>query len=306
MMNNKVSILMNCYNGEKFVSQALDSVFAQTYDNFEVIFIDNCSVDDSAKIASSYGDKVKIYKTPENMSLCRARVFAKQFITGDYFCVLDIDDLWMPDKLEKQVQFLDANKDFGAVYTNTIYFSGDGDKCLAYDSEMPSGDIFEPLLAGYFLSFETVMVRKSIMDEWNIYFDDRYNVSSDMEFFVKLSYRTKFKYLPEALAKWRFGHGNESVSQYESFPREYEILLEDLNQLIPNFKEEYAQAILKLEGVINNMKGISSWKKGNRKKAREYFKNATKTHKKYFVPLIFSVLTSFKTYERIRLLGRKI
>lgn len=303
----KVSILMNCFNGEKYVREALQSIFDQTYKNFEVIFVDNCSMDSSAKIAAEFGEKVKIVRTPHNMSLCKARVFAKDYIDGDFFCVLDVDDLMMPTKLEKQVSVLKQNPQVGAVYCDTIYFKDSGEETSAYDGKiMPSGNIFSALLGSYFLSLETVMMRMSELKKHNLYFSEKYNVSSDMELFVKLAYYTEFYYIPEPLAKWRYGHVTESVSQYESFPKEYEQLLEDLKIMIPNFEQTYASQIHLLKGIILNMKGISAWQKGQAATSKQLFKEAVIYNKRYFVPYVLVFLLSYQTYKKIRLLFRKV
>ena len=187
----KVSILMNGYNAQKYLKEAIESVYSQTYKNWEIIFIDNCSTDSTKIIIDAYDDKIKYYKTPENVSLCTARVFAKEFIKGDFFCVLDTDDLWLPTKLEKQVALMLQYQDVGVIYTNTVYFTDSGNESLAYKRLMPSGNLFADLLSDYFFSFETVMVRKDVMDHFNIYFNPKYNVSSDAEFFTKISFFTK-------------------------------------------------------------------------------------------------------------------
>ena len=307
MENNPlVSVLMNCYNCEKYLKEALDSIYAQTYQNFEIIFIDNCSTDKSAEIVKQYDKRLKYYKTPQHVSLCNARVFAKQYISGDFFCVLDTDDLWMPEKLEKQIEVMNKYNDVGIVYSNTIYFTDEGKKTLAYDKLMPSGNIFEELLENYFFSFETVMVRKSVMDKNKIYFDPKYNVSSDAEFFIKLSYFTKCFYINEPLAKWRYGHFSESDKHINSFPIEYEMLLKDLSQIIKDFEKTYKNSIKRLKAKINYMKGLYNWKTGNKKNARKLFLKAYNYDKKYIFPLLLSLLFSYETYIELRRYFKKI
>lgn len=302
-----ISILMNCYNGEKYVKDALDSVFAQTYKDFEVVFIDNQSKDKSVEIAMSFGEKVKVIKTPRFMTLCEARVYSKPFISGEFLCVLDIDDLWVNTKLEKQIKIMNEHPEVALVYTDTIYFTDTGEEISAYGNKnMPSGRIFKKILKEYFLSLETVMIRMSKINKHNIFFSLNYDVSSDMEMFTKLSYYEDIHYIPEPLAKWRFGHVSESINKYESFPREYSQLLADLKIMIPNFEEDYTEEIKSLRGIINNMLGISSWSKNNIEDAKKYFKVATSYNKKYFIPLMFCYVTSLKNYKRIRSLGRKV
>jgi len=299
-MSQLVSILVNCYNCDRYLSEALDSIYAQTYTNWEVIFIDNCSTDNSKTIVDQYDERTKYYNTPENISLCAARVFAKDFISGDFFCVLDTDDLWMPDKLEKQVAVMLENKDVGIVYTNTIYFTDEGDQRTAYNQLMPSGDLFVKLLENYFFSFETVMVRKSIMDKYNIYFDDSYNVASDAEFFIKLSYYTKCLYLNTSLAKWRYGHGSESDRSLCLFPKEYEILLNQLSEQIDDFNNVYDKSIKILRSKIANMYGVCYWSKGDGYKAREFFVLAIKYNLKYLIPLFLSFIINHDTYRMLK------
>ena len=96
MENNKplVSIIMNCYNGEQYLKEAIDSIYAQTYNNWEVIFIDNCSTDNSAEIAKSYEDeRIKYHKVRKNIPLYAARNIAINKCNGEYIGFLDCDDI---------------------------------------------------------------------------------------------------------------------------------------------------------------------------------------------------------------------
>ena len=144
---------MNGYNSEKYVRIAIDSVYAQSYNNWEIVFIDNCSDDRTKSIVDSYDEKIKYYKTPKNISLCHARYFAKDFIDGDFFCVLDTDDLWDSSKLERQVNLMNKYSDVGIIYTNTMYLSERGEESLAYKTSMPSGNLFRELLSNYFFYY---------------------------------------------------------------------------------------------------------------------------------------------------------
>ena len=102
-----VSIIMNCYNGEKYLREALESVLAQTYQNWELIFWDNQSTDDSADIFKSYSDdKLKYFYAPKHTLLYEAKNSAIQKASGEFYAFLDVDDWWIPEKLEKQLQIL--------------------------------------------------------------------------------------------------------------------------------------------------------------------------------------------------------
>ena len=119
--NHLVSVVMNCFNGDRFLCEAIDSVYAQTYDNWEIIFWDNCSTDKSAEIANSYDSKLKYFYGDKNIPLGAARNKALEQCRGEYISFLDVDDIWLQKKMEKQVQ-LHQNSEIKLSYTNT-YFS---------------------------------------------------------------------------------------------------------------------------------------------------------------------------------------
>ena len=107
-MNNQdrplISIIMNCHNSAKFLKEAIESVLNQTYTNWELIFWDNLSTDESAKILKSYDDcRIKYFISKEFTSLGKVRNFAINQSKGRFIAFLDCDDLWHPEKLSKQI-----------------------------------------------------------------------------------------------------------------------------------------------------------------------------------------------------------
>ena len=103
-----VSILMNCYNGENYLQEAINSVLDQSYQNWELFFWDNRSTDRSADIFKEYKDlRLKYYLAPEHTDLGCGRAKAFQYLTGEFIAVLDTDDVWLPKKLEKQIPLFD-------------------------------------------------------------------------------------------------------------------------------------------------------------------------------------------------------
>ena len=99
-----VSVVINCYNGEKYLQQAIDSVLAQSYEDWEVIFWDNRSTDRSAEIVLGYRDtRFRYFHAPRHTPLYEARNYAIERARGDLIAFLDVDDWWFPSKLERQV-----------------------------------------------------------------------------------------------------------------------------------------------------------------------------------------------------------
>ena len=110
---------MNCYNGQRYLSEAIKSVINQTYKNWELIFYDNCSTDNSKEIFKSFNDKrLKYFKSKKKLKLYKARNMAIQKSTGKFITFLDTDDIWLQNKLKIQIQFLSKNKQAQFIYSN--------------------------------------------------------------------------------------------------------------------------------------------------------------------------------------------
>ena len=118
-----VSIVMNCFNGQIYLKTALDSVLAQTYQNWELIFWDNQSVDKSVEIFKSYkNNRLKYYLAPVHSEiLYKARNYALEKTNGEFIAFLDTDDLWDKNKLQTQVQYMEKNMDCLVCYTDEIW-----------------------------------------------------------------------------------------------------------------------------------------------------------------------------------------
>jgi K+ transporter len=119
-----VSVIMNCLNSSRDLREAMDSLMAQTFTDFEVIFWDNCSTDASPAIAQSYGEKVRYFRGQSIVPLGEGRNLALAQARGKYLAFLDCDDLWRSAKLERQVALFEANPRVGLVCTDTEIFDG--------------------------------------------------------------------------------------------------------------------------------------------------------------------------------------
>ena len=133
-----VSVLMNCYNGEKFLNQAIDSVISQSYQNWELIFWDNQSEDESAEIFKKHVDsRLKYYYAPKHTLLYEARNYALEHVRGELIAFLDVDDCWLPYKLEFQVELF-KNQNVGLACSNFfIENQTKGKRWVAHNNNMP-------------------------------------------------------------------------------------------------------------------------------------------------------------------------
>ena len=118
-MGELVSIIMPNYNGAKYLQETLNSVLAQSYTNWELLFVDDCSTDNSLEIVQAIQDeRIRILKNENNSGAAKSRNYALCEAKGKWIAFLDSDDLWTPEKLEKQIAFMDTN---AYVFTFTDY-----------------------------------------------------------------------------------------------------------------------------------------------------------------------------------------
>ena len=237
-MNNLVSIIMNCRNGERYLNESLASVLNQTFLNWELIFVDNMSDDQSKKIFFQHQDKrLKYFYTNSNLNLGAARQFALDQCRGDFIAFLDTDDLWERQKLENQIKYF-SDPQVGMVISNTIFFS-DKKKKIFYKKKPPTGYILNELLNKYFISLETLVCRKFFLDKILFKFDEDFTMISDLDLALRLSKVSKLEYSPKILAKWRIHGASETWKKTEKFFSEKLLLFSKLqNDIKFNNDEE--------------------------------------------------------------------
>ena len=224
-----VSIIMNCYNGEKYLEDSLKSIISQTYQNWELIFWDNLSTDKSRKIFEKYKDKrFKYFLAEKHSDLYEARNLAIKKISGDFIAFLDTDDVWFKDKLSKQIQLF-SDETVGLVYGNYWRYNKlsffKKNKLVTY-KKLPSGKITDQLLKEYFIGILTIIVRKKFINLEKDMFDTRFDMISDMDFVLKFSKNHNFDCVQEPIAMYRL-HENQLQNknldkQSEHFCKWYE------------------------------------------------------------------------------------
>jgi glycosyltransferase involved in cell wall biosynthesis len=123
----EISVIINAQNGEKYLRQAIDSVFAQTFRDIELIVFDDASTDGTGNIACSYGNRIIYLRSETQVPLGKARNLALRSARGVYVAFLDQDDIWLPEKLECQHRVFSMYGDTALVYTNVTVFNDGAD-----------------------------------------------------------------------------------------------------------------------------------------------------------------------------------
>jgi glycosyltransferase involved in cell wall biosynthesis len=213
MLNKKkplISIIINCYNGERYLKNSIQSVLNQSYNNWELIFWDNKSTDSSKKIALSYKDKrVKYFFSKKFTGLYQARNLAIRKAKGEFICFLDTDDWWVKNKLLEQVKLIKKKNDISFIYSNFyIYNQKKKIKLLRSIKKLPSGKITQHLLNNYQIGILTVMIKKKYFNKKK--FNKKYSIIGDFDYFINLSIKNKMYYHDKPLAYYRIHQKNFS------------------------------------------------------------------------------------------------
>jgi len=255
-INNKnlsplVSVIMNCHNGEKYLSRSIKSVLSQTYKKWELIFFDNQSNDQSKKILKKYSDKrLKYFKSKKFLNLYQARNSAISKAKGKYISFLDTDDWWISSKLSKQVKVIESKEKLNFIYSDLyIYDQKTKKSSLYFKNKMPSGKITQNLLDDYKLGILTVLMSRKIFNKKK--FNKKYNIIGDFDFFLNLSLREKFYCMPEPLAYYRKHEKNYSknidifTKELNNWSKKNFTKLENLNYSLKSFRYFFYKLKLK-------------------------------------------------------------
>lgn len=205
MSKNRLSVIIPCYNSAKFIRKTINSVFGQTYKDYEILVIDDGSTDETRNILGSYLPNIKILTHPNNSNLGvgASMNLGVRESKGDLIAFLDHDDLWYPSKLSEQVKIFDKYPDVGLVYTNVSVIDENDNKLFEIYTntfcELNKPE--ELLLKCYIMTVSSAMVRRTLFEEIGLFRADIQSADHDM--WLRMIERTRFFYLPKCLASHR-------------------------------------------------------------------------------------------------------
>ena len=229
-MSPRVSVLIPCYNAGRYLSAALDSVLAQTYQDFEIIVVDDGSQDDSGAVAARYPRVRYFHNAHSGISVTRNLAISKA--GGEILVFLDADDLWEPEKLEKQVAYLDSHPDCQLVYTLVRnFFDGDPTAMTQRQEQLLNANMDNCLV--------TCCIRRSLYETYGGYRED-YAYGEDTHWVTRLwAAGINMKHcIPEALYLRRIHDSNISLSHRKVEQRDMMTLMADaIRQARKNRKE---------------------------------------------------------------------
>lgn len=215
----KVSVMMPAYNAESFISEALDSILAQDYSDFQIVVSDDASTDGTAEIIKRYKekhpDKIIAIFNSVNLGVTANCNLALKHCVGDYVSLFAGDDVMLPGKLSRQVALMDSDPQCALCYHPVEIFDSDTNSTLYVTNQHRGEDVYSTedlLLKGGIPGGCSIMVRQSAIPEGG--YDERLKTVSDWLFFLEVSMRGNLRKVDEVLARYRKHVGGASRQTY--------------------------------------------------------------------------------------------
>lgn len=231
-----VSVLIPCYNVEAYVEESVSSIINQTYTDLEIIVINDCSTDRTKEILESLAQRdtrIKVFNNDTNLKLIETLNRGVSLCNGEYIARLDADDIAFPERIEKQVAFMEDHPDYSIVSTMFYTFRTGKKKKNLYNNPVTYEDLQAYLLFRSGICHPAVMIRKTLFTELGLSFEKKYLHVEDYALWSKSLYCTKLANIPEPLLYYRVHDSQISVlnekKQIENKKEVYKIHCGHLN-----------------------------------------------------------------------------
>lgn len=209
----KVSVVITSYNYDKYIKDAIESILNQSYSDFELVIIDDCSTDNSVKIIKQFEDeRIKFIQNEENLGLKNSMQKAISYCSGEWIAFLESDDLWLPDTLEKRLACAEKYPQVGIIFNDVLEF-GDEDWLLAVKNNFdrvrkilskktfPKNIFYDINVHNLILTFSSVMIKRELFE--NVSFETPIDALLDWWLYIHIAYNTEAYYMKDKLTKWR-------------------------------------------------------------------------------------------------------
>ncbi|GAX60275.1 glycosyl transferase family 2 [Candidatus Scalindua japonica] len=206
-----VSVIIHTYNNEKFIAETIESVLGQTYKHFEIIVVDDGSVDSTRNELEPYMEKIK-YHYKENGGIANAKNAGIRLSEAEFIAFLDHDDLWDPDKLKLQMECFNENPQVGLVYAKYTSFR-DGKELRTKPEKGFSGWIFKELLSKSFIQTSTVVVKRECLNDVGPY-DESFSLGDEYDMFLRIAKKFQCGFVDQGLTRYRVHDTNASKDDF--------------------------------------------------------------------------------------------
>jgi glycosyltransferase involved in cell wall biosynthesis len=214
----RVSVIIPTYNRADLIGETVESVLIQTFDDFEIIIVDDGSTDSTKEVVHRFNGPIK-YLYQENHGLCCARNRGFEASSGDYICFLDSDDVLNRRMLERQVSLLDSNSDLGFVYSDYQFINRAGEimpkPAVFLDHPLRRGRIFRFLVYFDFIIISSVLARRDCIKKAGL-FNSSLEAAEDLDWLLRMASLYETDYVPEQLCLYRRHDGNTPSAAIEA------------------------------------------------------------------------------------------
>lgn len=212
----KFSVVITSYNYGLYIRESIESVLSQTYDDYEIIIVDDGSRDNTKEIVSTYSSDKRIkYFYQDNAGQPKAKNRGICESCGEFIAFLDADDIWMPTKLEKQF-ILFADPEVGVVYSRRQWIDPNSVEISGNERILQRGMILDHIFVDNFVCFSSSVIRRSYLEQVG-YFDETLPMGIDYDLWIRLASVCKFDFVGEPLVKYRTGHSNLSKNTMKRY-----------------------------------------------------------------------------------------
>ena len=212
----KATVLMSVFNGEKYLKEAIESILGQTFSDFEFLIINDGSTDSSKEIILSYNDpRIRYVENEKNIGLTKSLNKGLALAQGEYIARMDADDVSLPERLEKQVNFLDSQKDIVLAGSHSDFINEDGKVFKTNKRTYTKEELYYNLTFGNVFPHSSAMFRKKEILDMGGY-DDFFKQAQDHELWFRVSRRFAIGMVEHILVRWRESKENISSKHKES------------------------------------------------------------------------------------------
>ncbi len=269
-----VSVIIPTYNRESFIAECVESVLAQTFSDFELIVVDDGSTDRTETVVGRYSDKIR-YLRQEQRGPAAARNSGIRDASSEWLSFLDSDDLWLPRKLELQMEYLRNSPDTKICYTEEIWYRRGRRVNPAQKHRKYSGWIYQKMLPLCIVSPSSVMIHRSVLEKVGL-FDEELPACEDYDLWLRIGLRYPIALIPEALIIKRNGHEGQQSQKYWGMDRfRIKALAKMLNSAEPSEEDRIAtQQVLRQKCQIM----IQGCLKRDKTKEAQYYSGIMESH----------------------------
>jgi glycosyltransferase involved in cell wall biosynthesis len=215
-----VSVIMPAYNGEQFIEEAISSVLAQTLPDWELVVVDDGSIDATARMVHGFGDQRIRYVYQRNRGQAAALNRGLELARGEFITTLDVDDFFTPDALREKTVYLVNHPETSVVYSDGFYCDESGIAFMAFSEHLPAGaigNVYDLLIVSPFYGTgATVLVRRNLLDRLQLYYDESLVWCQDWDFYIRLAEKVDFGFVSSTGVNYRVHRAGMTFSMPES------------------------------------------------------------------------------------------